>query len=188
MKKIPLPILLFGLMFLAGYAGFFAFQFMHDPKPDQQETGSMVGTDMLMIGLPRPDFELNDIDGNPHKLSEWDGKVIILNFWATWCPPCKKELPAFVDLQTQYADQGVQFVGIAVDTPDNVRSFMQEISLNFPTLISETEAMKIASLYGNSLGALPYTVFINKSGKISYTHTGELDKTEAEKILSSLTN
>ncbi len=175
-------------MFLAGYAGFFVFQNMHDPQSQQHGSGAMVGSDMLMIGLPRPDFELNDIDGNPRKLSEWDGKIIILNFWATWCPPCKKELPAFVELQTQYADQGIQFVGIAVDLPDNVRSFMEEIPLNFPNLISETEAMKIAGLYGNSRGALPYTVFINKSGKISYTHTGELEKAEAEKVLTSLLN
>lgn len=186
MKKIPLPILLFGLMFLAGYAGFFAFQFAHDPKPEEQAVGSISATDMLMIGLPRPDFELNDLDGNPHKISEWDGKIIVLNFWATWCPPCKKELPSFIELQNQYAEQGVQFVGLAVDTPENVRSFMNEIPLNYPNLISETEAMKIGSIYGNQIGALPYTVFINRAGKIAYSHNGEIQKTEAERIIIGL--
>ena len=190
MKKIPLPILLFGLMFIAGYAGFFAFQWMHDPKAESesatQSSGLIAPTDMLLIGLPRPEFEMKDPDGNLHSVSEWDGKVLVLNFWATWCTPCRKELPIFVELQEKYADQGLQFLGLAVDTPEEVKNFMQELPLNYPTLVGEDDAMNIARIYGNNIGALPYTVIINKAGKIVFTRKGDMKKDEAEEIFSSI--
>lgn len=188
MKKIPLPILLFGLMFLAGYAGFFVFQFMHDPDSEtiEQSAGLISPTDMLLIGLPRPEFEMKDLDGKIHSVSEWDGKVLVLNFWAPWCTPCKKELPIFIELQEKYADQGLQFLGLAVDTPEEVKKFLQELPLNYPTLVGEDEAMDIARIYGNNIGALPYTVIINQSGKIVFTRKGDMKKTEAEKIFSSM--
>ena len=190
MKKIPLPILLFGLMFLAGYAGFFVFQWMHDPEPDsetvEQPARLISPTDMLLIGLPRPEFEMKDLGGKVHSVSEWDGKVLVLNFWAPWCTPCKKELPIFIELQEKYADQGLQFLGLAVDTPEEVKKFLQELPLNYPTLVGEDEAMDIARIYGNNIGALPYTVIINRSGKIVFTRKGDMKKAEAEKIFSSM--
>ncbi len=188
MKKIPLPILLFGLMFLAGYAGFFVFQFMHDPdsETNEQSAGLISPTDMLLIGLPRPEFEMKDLDGKVHSVSEWDGKVLVLNFWAPWCSPCKKELPIFIELQEKYAVQGLQFLGLAVDTPAEVKNFLQELPLNYPTLVGENEAMDIARIYGNNIGALPYTVIINRSGKIVFTRKGDMKKAEAEKIFSSM--
>ncbi len=190
MKKIPLPILLFGLMFLAGYAGFFVFQWMHDPEPDtetvKKSAGLVSATDMLLTGLPRPDFEMKDPDGKVHSVSEWDGKVLVLNFWAPWCTPCKKEIPVFNDLQEKFADQGLQFVGLAVDTPDEVKNFLKKMPLNYPTLVGEDDAMDIARIYGNNIGALPYTVIIDRSGKIVFTRKGDMKKAEAEKIFSSM--
>lgn len=187
MKKIPLPIILFGLMFIAGYAGFFVFQWIYDPKPvEPPNPAAIAANDMLLLGLPRPEFSMPDLEGNNRHISEWDGKVVVLNFWATWCPPCRKELPVFVDLQNQYADQGLQFIGIAVDTPENVQAFFEQLPLNYPNLIGEAEAMKITSIYGNDIGALPYTVIIDRNGKIMFTRKGELPKQEAEKLIGSM--
>jgi len=192
MKKIPLPILLFGLMFLAGYAGFFVFQWMHDPKPDsetvEKSAGLVSATDMLLIGLSRPDFEMKDLDGEVHSVSEWDGKVLVLNFWAPWCTPCKKEIPVFNELQEKYAGQGLQFVGLAVDTPEEVKNFLKKMPLKYPTLVGEDDAMDIAKIYGNNIGAIPYTVMINRSGKIAFTRKGDMKKAEAEKIFSAMMN
>ena len=190
MKKIPLPILLFGLMFLAGYAGFFVFQWMHDPDSEmnEQSAGLISPTDMLLIGLPRPEFEMKDLDGKIHSVSEWDGKVLVLNFWAPWCSPCKKELPIFIGLQGKFGDQGLQFLGLAVDTPEEVKNFIEELPLNYPTLVGEDEAMNIARIYGNNIGALPYTVIINRSGKIVFTRKGDMKKEEAEKLITSVLN
>ncbi len=184
MKRLPFPLLIFILMILAASAGFFMHKALNAHRTPMQRPSSM--TDMLLIGLPRPEFKMKDMDGRLRKISEWDGKIIVLNFWASWCPPCRNELPGFIELQKKYADQGLQFIGIAVDIPENVRQFMQQIPLNFPTLVDEVEAMKIAGIYGNTLGALPYTVIIDRSGKIVFTHTGELKQSQAEKLISSL--
>ena len=188
MNKLKIPLLIFTLMFLAGYAGFFMHNSLNEHRTAKQETHLISPTDMLLIGLPRPDFEMKDPDGKLHAVSEWDGKVLVLNFWATWCTPCRKELPIFVELQEKYGPQGLQFLGLAVDTPEEVKSFMSGLPLNYPTLVGEDEAMDIARIYGNNIGALPYTVIINRSGKIVFTRKGDMKKAEAEKIFSSMFN
>ncbi len=195
MKKFKIPLLIFGLMFLAGYAGFFMHNSLNghrtavkEPSTTKAETRLISPSDMLLIGLPRPEFEMKDLDGKLHSVSEWDGKILVLNFWATWCSPCRKELPIFVELQKKYADQGLQFLGLAVDTPEEVKSFMETLPLNYPTLVGEDDAMDIARIYGNNIGALPYTVIINRSGKIVFTRKGDMKKSEAEKMFSSIFN
>lgn len=185
MKKLVSPLLIITLLFAAAYAGFFIQKSVRSPAIEGPPHSP---TDMLLIGLPRPDFEMPDLEGNKHHISEWDGKTIVLNFWATWCPPCRDELPTFVELQEKYADKGLQFIGLAVDTPENVEAFLQEIPLNFPNLVGELEAMQIARIYGNDIGALPYTVIINKTGKIAFTHKGDLKKAEADELVSAILN
>lgn len=186
MKKNQTPLVIIGLMILAGSAGFFMQNLMSKDKEPMQSVQRTSPTDMLLIGLPRPEFEMADLDGKIHSVSEWDGKVLVLNFWAPWCTPCKKELPIFMEMQEKYQDQGLQFLGLAVDTPDSVKQFLTEMPLNFPTLVGEDDAMKIASIYGNNIGALPYTVIINRSGKIIFTRKGDIKQAEAEKMFSSI--
>ena len=112
-------------------------------------------SDTGVIGQRRPDFALPDPDGRMRSPSEWDGKVLVVNFWATWCPPCLEEMPAFKALQERYGPDGVQFLGIALDDADNVRRFIAELGLNYPSVYGQGDAMQVASAYGNRIGALP---------------------------------
>ncbi|MCK4586402.1 MAG: TlpA family protein disulfide reductase, partial [Gammaproteobacteria bacterium] len=139
--------------------------------------GSQVA--QAMIKLPAPEFNLPDVNGVLHNSHEWDGKVVILNFWATWCPPCVKETPTFVDLQEQYATAGVQFVGIAIDKKDAVLEFMDTYGVDYPMLIGEDDAINISRDYGNRYGALPYTVVINRQGQIHFVQRGEMTRENA---------
>lgn len=150
----------------------------------EHSEGHLVAQDM--VKRHRPDFALPDLEGKVHQASEWDGKVTILNFWATWCPPCKREIPTFVELQQQFIDQGVQFVGIAIDTKDLVTSFVDGAHINYPTLIGEQDAVNISHAFGNRLDALPYTVIIDRRGDIAFVHRGELTREAAEEAIRSL--
>ena len=135
------------------------------------------------IGLQRPEFAATDLNGQLRNIKEWDGKVILLNFWATWCPPCLKEIPDFIELQKDYGEQGFQIIGIAVDDEQAVREYATEIGINYPTMAVQSEGAGLARRYGNNAGALPYTVIINRNGEISNTIMGELNKTRAKELL-----
>lgn len=137
-----------------------------------------------VVGHLRPEFTLADLAGAPRKVSEWDGKVLIVNFWATWCPPCRKEIPAFIKLQRKYGDRGVQFVGIALDEPRAVQDFTQAMGINYPILIGDSGAM--TQRYGNHLGVLPYTVIIDRSSQIVFVKLGELTPAQAEAAIHDL--
>ncbi|MDH5611057.1 MAG: TlpA family protein disulfide reductase [Gammaproteobacteria bacterium] len=136
--------------------------------------------------LIRPEFAMTDLDGQIRNIKDWDGKIILLNFWATWCPPCLSEIPGFIELQKKYGEQGFQVIGIAVDNEEAVRAYAHEVKINYPVIAAEFEAVELSSRYGNRMGALPYSVIINRKGEISDKVTGELSKTRAEKLLKKL--
>ena len=98
----------------------------------------------------------------------------MVNFWATWCAPCREEMPEFIKAQTEYGPKGLQFVGIAVDQPDKVEQFAKEIGLNYPTLVGGFGAMELSKTLGNNLMALPFTVVVDRKGAIVHTQLGEL--------------
>ena len=135
------------------------------------------------IGFQRPEFAALDLNGEMRNIKEWDGKLVFLNFWATWCPPCLKEIPAFIELQETYDNQGFQIVGIAIDDEAAVRKYAEEVGMNYPSLVVEDEGIMLAKRYGNGIGALPYTVIINRDGEISYTIRGELSKIRAKELM-----
>ena len=139
-----------------------------------------------MRGMERPDFSLTDINGKIRRIDEWNGRVIALNFWATWCPPCRKEIPEFVALQSRYADRGLQFVGIALQRPEEVQGFLQEHHINYPVLAGETDVEALSRAYGNTYGALPYTVIIDRTGKIAFVKEGLLSGKVAEQVITRL--
>lgn len=131
-------------------------------------------------------FSLFDVNGEQRHLSEWQGKTIVINFWATWCGPCREEIPAFVELQQQYSSKGLQFIGIALQQAEEVHDFMSEFNMNYPVLVGGDDVIKAAKKLGNDIGALPYTVIIDKKGTIAFTRRGPLSKSEAESVIQTL--
>jgi len=134
---------------------------------------------LLALSLP-------DLDGTPQSLMQWRGKVMVVNFWATWCGPCREEMPEFVRAQREFGPKGLQFVGIAVDQRDKVAQFAKEFDLNYPALIGGYEAMDVAKPLGNRLAALPFTVVLDRQGRIVHTQLGPLKPGVLRSIVSDL--
>lgn len=127
-----------------------------------------------------------DLDGKPQPLKQWQGKVLVLNFWAPWCPPCRAEMPEFVKMQEKYRNQDVVFVGVALDQQDKVQAFADELGVNYPILLGTDEAAEIGKLAGNRLGGLPFTAIFAKNGDIVSTVTGELKREQLEASIKPL--
>lgn len=114
-------------------------------------------------------------------------KITLINFWATWCPPCRKEVPDFIRLQKEFKDQGFTVIGLAIDKKDKVRAFEQEMGINYPSLIVEKEGYALMEEYGSLHGALPYTVILDKDGNITHKHhKGILNYDEAKALIEPL--
>ena len=190
MNRLVLWPVLAALVFVSAYLGFNLYHFQQDGRAlssSQQADDTIPAvTTASILGRHRPEFTLPDLDGQLRSISEWDGKVIALNFWATWCPPCLKEVPEFVLLQTKYQAAGLQFIGVALQKPEEVRQFVAEHGMNYPVLTGELEVIKLAESYGNHIGALPYTVIIDRNGQVAHVKPGVLPTEEAETIINRL--
>lgn len=129
-------------------------------------------------GVQAPDFELVSLDGRKVKLSDFRGKAVVLNFWATWCPPCKTEMPWFVDLQKQYGSDGLTILGVAMDDsdPQKIAQFASEMGVNYPVLLGTNN---VSEAYGD-VEYLPTTFYINRQGKIVGKVAGLIDKAKNE--------
>lgn len=130
---------------------------------------------------------LADLGGTPQPLAQWKGKILVINFWATWCPPCIKEIPAFSAASRKYQDQGVQFVGLSIDTPTNVRDFQLEHRVSYPLLLAEPSVVQLTEGLGNTAQGLPFTVIVDKTGVISRVKTGMLSEADLDATLAGLT-
>lgn len=144
-------------------------------------TGGGAAEVSSLMGLALP-----DADGKEQRIDQWRGKVIVVNFWATWCAPCREEMPEFVQAQNTYGPKGLQFVGIAVDQPDKVRQFATEIGVNYPSLIGGFGAMELSKALGNNIMALPFSVVVDRQGKVAHTQLGVLKPGKLEAILKQL--
>ncbi len=139
-----------------------------------------------VINQQRAAFSLPDLEDKLRHVKEWDGKVILLNFWATWCPPCRREIPAFIELQEQYGAQGFQVLGVAIDERDAVEDYADGLGANYPILIGDSKTMNISAAYGNRFGQLPYSLIIDRQGTIRFVGKGELSFADVEKQIKPL--
>lgn len=135
---------------------------------------------------PLPAVELIDLDGRPQRLDAWPGKVLLVNFWATWCEPCRDEIPALNRLQQQYGGQGLQIVGIAIDDADAVRQFQATLPMAYPALLAPTQGIALMEQLGNRFGVLPYTAIFDRNGLVAQRHPGAITQQEAEAALAPL--
>ncbi|MDZ7751658.1 MAG: TlpA disulfide reductase family protein [Gammaproteobacteria bacterium] len=138
------------------------------------------------LSAQRPAFALPDLDGHVREAAEWDGKVVLLNFWATWCPPCRREMPLFADLQQEFGRQGFQVVAVAIDEAAAVREFAAQYGLDFPLLVGDEDAIRVAQDYGNLQGALPFSVLYDRRGRVVARFKGEISRSRLAPHLGEL--
>ena len=150
------------------------FGLLRTPDMERQD-----GATLLALSLP-------NAAGVEQSLSQWPGKVLVVNFWATWCAPCREEMPEFMRAQNEYGSKGLQFVGIAVDQADKVEQFSKEFGLNYPTLIGGYGAVELSRTLGNKLAALPFTIVVDRQGRIVHTQLGPLKPDKLRTIVEKL--
>lgn len=129
---------------------------------------------------------LPDMQGQDQAVSQWLGKVMVVNFWATWCIPCQEEIPEFIETQEKFREQGLVFVGIALDQAEKVKAFSEEFGINYPVLVGSMSAWSLVEAAGNKMSVLPYTVVINRSGEIVETYLGLVNQGKLEKAVIPL--
>mgnify|MGYP002633158697 CR=1 FL=1 len=142
-------------------------------------------TNNSAAALSFDDIVLNDLDNKPQFLTQWEKPILILNFWAPWCAPCRREIPALIEIQNSYSEK-VQIVGLSFDNNENVRSFSQEYAINYPLLIVNKEAALLNRYFGNQSGGLPFTVILDQNRNIQLQHSGEITEKSIQKQITAL--
>ena len=139
-----------------------------------------------LVGQPRPPWTLGAADGRRVSAHEFDGDVVLLNFWATWCAPCRAEMPMLVEVQRDYADRGFEVIGIALDDVQQARDFADELGVDYTILVGGADVMAAGVAYGNAAGMLPYSVLIDRDGIVRWTVLGELHRDDLAQRLEPL--
>jgi thiol-disulfide isomerase/thioredoxin len=154
--------------------------------------GGYIGLQKGHFSLTTPpahvsDFSLLDVMGQTQSGEQWLGKVVVVNHWASWCPPCVKEIPMLIDMQERYQQQGLQVVGIAHDKAEAARIFGDQIGINYPSLVLTSGGSELMISQGNEQGsALPFTAVFDREGKLAKTKLGILESDELLEMVESL--
>lgn len=174
MKNI-FAFVIFATLF-AGIGAYFGNKHTEPVTPAATSVGAL-----MQLSFP-------DTEGNHRKMSEWQGNALLVNFWATWCPPCVSEMPDLVSLQKDFSGKSFQVVGIGIDSPSNIRDFAKKYQISYPLLIGGMEGTAVSKQFGNETGGLPFTVLIGSDGSVRKTYMGRLDmqkvRTDLDKLLS----
>jgi thiol-disulfide isomerase/thioredoxin len=155
-----------------------------------ERTFSAIQSTVPELSQPQLPVSLNeipliDLDGESKKLGDWKQPILVVNFWAPWCVPCRREVPDLIALQTEYGDQ-IQVLGLALDSAENIISFADEYAMNYPSFLASSHIPMYNAVFGNSSGALPFTVIIDSERSISYSHTGQISLVELRKQVVKL--
>lgn len=164
------PVLLTAALSAAAVLGYLTYRVLTGPADSGDGDPAAAAPAPAVATLP--DFSLANLEGEQQSIRSWPGKPMLINFWATWCAPCLREIPMLKELQTARRD--LQVVGIAIDKPDLVAKFAADIEFNYPILVGEDEAWAAATALGVNIFALPFTIFTGGDGTILGVHTGEL--------------
>ena len=140
------------------------------------------------VPLHLPDFSLQDLTGKATPISAWAGKSLVINFWATWCAPCRREIPLLKSVSADWAARDLKVIGIAVDYRDKVQEFAAQFKMDYPVLVGEQDALNVAAKFGMDAPAFPFTVFTDRRGEVVALFVGELHRPQVDFILSEVQN
>jgi thiol-disulfide isomerase/thioredoxin len=171
-----------GIGLLAALAGVSLWLAGRNATPPAIESGPIDATPAAIQSAP-----FVDGDDRPQTLARYAGKVVVVNFWATWCTPCREEMPGFVRLQSKWQGRGVQFVGLAQDEPAKVAAFGRELGINYPLWHGDVEVMDLSRRLGNRLGVLPHTVLLDAQGRVIESKIGMYDAAALDSRLAAIT-
>jgi len=180
MKRITVAVILAGSM-LAGY--FLSRNYLPDDDRQSAILTAEANASLAAAGNSATDFILPDLDGQARRLSDWAGSARIVNFWATWCVPCRREIPLLKELQSKHGASGLQIIGVAVDDPEPVSEYAAEVQFNYPILVGGEEAIGAAEGFGIDFMAMPLTFIVAPDGELLNAHVGEFKKSDAEAAL-----
>ncbi len=174
------PVAAIGLALLilaSGTAGFFLYRAV---APAPAAAVAPAGAQQL------PAFAFPDLDGQVRESAEWDGQLRVVNFWASWCAPCIREIPLLIELQDEYRDRNVTVLGIAIDFEEAVKAFAEKLAFNYPVLIGQMDATELSNAVFADSPGLPFTAFVDAEGRIVRVHAGEIHREEAEAYLAEM--
>ncbi len=176
---------------VAAAAGFGIYHFGIAPRAkiettSVEDTTTPPETPETAVPDTLPDFTLADLKGTPRSIHSWEGKSMIVNFWATWCAPCRREIPLLKKLQADHAAEGFQVVGVAVDFREDVLKYAKEIGIDYPLLIGEQDGLEAVNKFGQGSLGFPFTVFTDNQRRIVVFHLGEIREPEAAVLLGAV--
>ncbi|HEY8068508.1 MAG TPA: TlpA disulfide reductase family protein [Burkholderiales bacterium] len=164
----------------AAAAGFLVGPVLTQSTAERKAQGSQSEDDVLRRAT------LVDLAGKPRRLSEWQGRILVCNFWATWCAPCREEIPMLVSEREKYKESGIEIVGIAIDNAAKVGEFTASLKITYPILLAEADGLDLMRKLGNGSGGLPYTVVADRRGAVVHRKLGALREAELDEILRPL--
>lgn len=192
-RSAALVVAVAGILIGFGTAGFLLSRHFHPVRPAleaappnvQSPPAAAVNPQSRPIPERLPDFSLPDLRGVSHGLADWRGRPLVVNFWATWCEPCRREIPLLRAMRRENAGNHLEVVGIAIDHPEEVRKFVEELGIDYPILVGERGGLEAVTALGVDT-VLPFTVFADAGGRIVTLKIGELHRDEATFILARL--